>query len=512
VTTKIIPKPKKTEIKNGNFKINPFTVLVAENSLDNEINYLLKILGSSTGYKLCIKNDRKNIKNSILLELVEGFLEEGYHLNIERENICIRASTKKGVFYGIQSLLQLLPEEIYSKKVIANFEWTIPCVLIDDSPRFEWRGMHLDCCRHFFDVNFIKKFLDLLAHHKMNIFHWHLTEDQGWRIEIKKYPKLTVSGAYRRESSNGYNKKGFDGIPYGGFYSRKEIMGIVRYAEKLHISILPEIEMPGHAQAAIASYPELGNVDEPLEVWTSFGVSKNIFNPDEKTILFLQDVLKEVMELFPFKYIHIGGDEVVKDQWLSSESVKLRMKDLGLKNTGEMQSYFIKRMEEFLKKNGRILIGWDEIQEGDLSSNAVVMAWRNREKAVSAAKLGYRVICTPEEYTYFNHCQMKDGFEKETLLYDKYIPLSKVYNYEPLHKTLTEKEKKQFIGGQGQLWSEYISNVSELEQKAFPRLTAMAEVLWTAKGEKNFEDFSSRLQTHFRRLDFLNVKYRKVFK
>jgi len=358
---------------------------------------------------------------------------------------------------------------------------------------------------------FIKKYIYLLALHKMNIFHWHLTEDQGWRIEIKKYPKLTEIGAWRKGTITGHARAptGFDGTPHGGFYTQEDIKEIVGYAKKHFVQIVPEIEMPGHAQAALAAYPEFGNYpDSPVEVWTSFGVSEHIFCPREETISFLQDILEEVMALFPHsKWIHIGGDEAKKTQWKSSNFVQNKISQLGLKNENELQSYFISKIGEFIISKGRSFIGWDEILEGGLAEGAAVMSWRGEKGGIAAASMGHYTVMAPNSHLYFDWPQTQSKFEPMGIT-KKACTLSKVYNYEPIPKRLNNKEQSKYIlGAQGQVWTEYMPNPKHVEYMTFPRACALSELLWSPVERKNFAHFQNKLKHHFHFLDVLDVNY-----
>jgi hexosaminidase len=373
----------------------------------------------------------------------------------------------------------------------------------------------LDVARHFMPKEFVKKFIDLLALHKMNSFHWHLTDDQGWRIEIKKYPKLTQIGAWRKETLVGRMEREsqkelkFDGTAHGGFYTQDDAREIVEYARARHVNVVPEIEMPGHAQAAIAAYPELGNTAQQLEVGTKWGVYENIFNPKETTILFLQDVLTEVLGIFPSKFIHTGGDEAVKTQWKASADAQARIKELGLKNEEELQGYFTGRMAEFLKSKGRRLIGWDEILEGGIPPDTAVMSWRGEKGGVAAAQAGHDVVMAPTGYTYFDYYQSKDK-DKEPLAIGGFLPLETVYNYDPVPKEISAQFAKHVLGSQGQLWTEYMSSPKQVEYMAFPRLAALAEVAWISKEKRSYPEFLERLSRHLERLTVLDVHYRRL--
>jgi hexosaminidase len=513
----IIPAPAKIDKGDGTFTITEQTRIVfQEGNADAEKTaaYLGSVLRPATGYALPVSAATAAVANALNLTVADtGLGEEGYRLSVTKDRATITASTAAGLFYGAQTLRQLLPAAIFGAARAEGPVWNMPVVAIADSPRFAWRGMMLDPARHFLPKEFVTKFIDAMALHKMNRLHLHLTDDQGWRIEIKKYPKLTEVGAWRTETVVGHASKPpltFDGKRHGGFYTQDDIRALLAYAAERHIIIIPEIEMPGHAQAAIASYPELGNLATPLPVHTSWGVNKNIFNVEESTILFLQDVLAEVVDLFPSTYIHIGGDEAVKDQWKASEAVQARMKALGLADEAKMQSYFIARMNDFLKSKGRKLIGWDEILEGGLGKDATVMAWRSIDKAVEAAKAGNDVVMAPTEFTYFDYFQSKK--KTEPLAIGGYLPLDKVYGFDPLPEGLDKDALKHIMGTQGQLWGEYIPTPEHAEYMGFPRACALAEVAWTPKARCDYKDFSARLVAHMDRLAQLGVHYRPLDK
>lgn len=425
--------------------------------------------------------------------------------------VWIEALQPAGVAHAIQTLLQLLPPAVFSLGARKDIEWKLPCLTIEDYPRFPWRGAMLDCARYYKPVAFIKKFIRLLALHKLNTFHWHLTDDQGWRIEIKRYPKLTEVGAWRRGTQRGHYdlKLDADEIPHGGFYTQDEIRDIVAYAAARHITVVPEIEMPGHAQAALAAYPQFGCTTQPLEPWTHWGISENIYNPKEETIHFLQEVLREVMDLFPGRFIHIGGDEAVKTQWKNNPEVRARMEQLGLADCDALQSYFIQRMSHFLAEHGRRLVGWDEILEGGLATGATVMSWRGMEHGTKAAEAGHDAIMAPIEFTYLDHYQ-SDNIQNEPLAIGGHVSLEKAYQFEPIPKELAMDKTKHILGLQGQLWSEYLPTTEQVEYMAFPRLCALAEVGWSNAQAKNYAAFQKRLGTHLKRLDILGTRYRPL--
>ncbi len=420
--------------------------------------------------------------------------EEAYHLSVSEEGAVIRAGAAAGAYRAVQTLLQLFPSE--------GAVECMPCVEIDDAPRFAWRGLMLDCARHFYPKESLLAFIDLLAMHKFNVFHWHLTEDQGWRIEIKAYPRLTEVGAWRRETRFGHSALTCpgDGIGHGGFYSQKDVREIVAYAAERHITVVPEIEMPGHAQAALASYPHLGCTDDPLEVSTHWGVHKNLYNAGKEELFdFLERVLGEVLELFPSKYIHIGGDECPKDQWKTNELCQKRIRDEGLADEKELQSWFIRRIEKLLNDRGRDLIGWDEILEGGLAPNATVMSWRGIEGGVAAARSGHKVVMSPKQWCYMDYYQGNP--EREPLAIGGLLPLEKVYEYDPIPEELSEEEGKCVLGGQGNIWTEYMPSYKHVEYMTLPRAAALAEVLWSEKGSRDFAEFRGRLASMAERWD-----------
>ena len=491
----IIPRPNQVhELKEADFKLTGQTCVRFDKNVAAEAKVLVDAVKKATGLTLRLipENTRVRLQSEIHVDVVSGEAE-AYSLAVTPRKIEIKGGDAAGTFYGVQSLLQLIP--LKGKPVLPG------CHIID-KPRFGWRGMHLDVGRHFFPKKNIKTFIDQLAAHKMNIFHWHLTEDQGWRIEIKKYPKLTQVGAWRKATPPYGHRWQQDGKRYGGFYTQKEIREIVAYAEARHITIVPEIDMPGHMAAAIASYPELGNDDVPdynPEVKTFWGVHPYTLSPKESTFKWIDDVLTEVCALFDSEYIHIGGDEAPKKQWKQSKFAQEVMKREGCKNEHDLQSYMIKRIEKILEAKGRKLIGWDEIREGGLSPNATVMLWRGWNHAVESIKEGHDVVMAPTSHTYFDHYQNKPskelakGVEFECI--GGYRPLDSVYAFDPVPVQFQGTEKaKHILGCQGQLWTEYMHTWDKVEYCAFPRIAALAEVAWTEKASKgSFEAFSKRL-------------------
>ncbi|MBL7215087.1 MAG: beta-N-acetylhexosaminidase [Phycisphaerae bacterium] len=514
----IIPQPVNVQSQNGYFTFDPGTQVIANENTHSVAAMLNEILSPAMGFQLRIVNNSEQKTNTITLKL-DGALEkelgpEGYRLAVSNDTIQVEAAKEAGLFYGLVTIKQLLPAAIYSSDKVRDTAWRLPCVKITDYPRFQWRGMHLDVCRHFMPKEFVKKYIDLIALHKMNVFHWHLTDDQGWRIEIKQYPKLTEVGAWRKETIVGHARGPkpwpFDSIPHGGFYTQDDIREVVAYAKDRYITVVPEIEMPGHSQAAIAAYPELRNDDKKFDVCTWWGYGEDVFNVQESTITFLQNVLTEVMGLFPSTYIHIGGDEVPKNHWKNSPQAQAHMKELGLANEEELQSWFIKRMDTFLDARGRRLVGWDEILEGGLAPGAVVMSWRGTESGIAAAKAGHNVVMAPNSHTYFDHYQANP--EGEPLAIGGFSPLEKVYGYEPIPETLTQEEAKHILGAQAQVWTEYILDAKHVEYMALPRMCALAEVVWTPAEKKNYDDFYERLAEHAKRLEVLDVNFHPLKK
>lgn len=494
----IIPKPAKAEVSEGNYTYIKEAAIRFPANLKKEAELLAAGIENITGTKPKLYDARLRIATPNAIHLgIDGddALHEAYNLRVEANGIHITGTDSAGVFYGCQSLLQLIPLE---------GEKNIPFCKIADQPRFKWRGMHLDVGRHMFDIKDIKKFIDQLAFHKMNTFHWHLTEDQGWRIEIKKYPKLTSVGGFRASTPPYGDRTGSDGKRYGGFYTQEQIKEVVAYAQARHITIVPEIDMPGHMAAAIAAYPWLGNDDIPNyqpQIYGLWGVHPYILAPKEETFNWIDDVLTELCDLFPSTYIHIGGDEAPKSQWQKSKFAQSVMKREGLKNEHELQSYFIKRLEKILEQKGRKLIGWDEIREGGLSPKATVMCWQGNgiNSAVASAKEGHDVVMAPNSHTYLDHYQRPAQSElakgKEFEAIGGFLPLSKLYNFEPVPAALDENTRKHILGVQGQLWTEYMKTWDKVEYMAFPRIAAVAELGWTQHDLKDYDNFRSRLDS-----------------
>ena len=493
----ILPKP--TSVKPGNanikFDFNKETKIVY--SLDNSnakyaAEELNRIAVSIFGKKLK-KTTKTTTDNNIIFKYDGSVKAEGYTLDITPENIIIKAKDGAGMFYAVQTLKQIIPVQAYETPLDLE-KVSLPTMKINDAPHFPYRGFMLDCSRHFWDVETIKEVLDILAMHKMNRFHWHLTEDQGWRIEIKKYPLLTQIGSLREQTTTGHNE-GLDGIPYGGYYTQKEIKEIVKYAQERFITIVPEIEIPGHSLGALSAYPWLGCEGEEgnYKTWAYWGVSKQIACAGkESTFKFWQDVLDEVMDLFPGEYIHIGGDEAPRDMWKECPHCQQRIKDNNLKNEAELQSYVNSRIEAHLNKNGRKMIGWDEIIEGGVSRDATIMSWRGTVGGIAAAKKGNHVIMTPGDYCYLDYRQTTDR-KDELDSNGSYVPLRKSYSFNP-YDQLSKDEEKYILGVQGNLWTEYVTTPMQLQYKTLPRLGAIAEIGWSnpSPETKDTEGFIGR--------------------
>jgi hexosaminidase len=513
----VIPAPVKAEIKTGSFTITSQTVIVADSNEENAtVNFLNAYLQKYYGFSLrTVKQAATNFISIGTRTFIKApDRPERYTLVISNKAVQIKGDTHGGSFYGLQTLLQLLP-------VQKSGSLKIPAVAIEDYPRFGYRGAMLDVSRHFFDVDFIKKYLDLLALHKINTFHWHLTDDQGWRIEIKKYPRLTEVGSCRNGTITGrFPGKGNDGDKYCGYYTQDQIREIVQYAANRFITVIPEIELPGHSSAAIAAYPQLSCFpDEPTKpakrtIWhgdstgknvqQAWGVFEDVYCPGEYTFNFLQDVLDEVIALFPSKYIHIGGDECPKEAWKRSAFCQNLIKEKNLKDEHGLQSYFVQRIEKYLNSKGKAMIGWDEILEGGLAPNATVMSWRGEKGGIEAAKQKHDVIMTPNSYLYLDHSQCKN---EDSVVIGGYLPLQKVYSFNPVPNELNAHEYHYILGAQANLWTEYITNPAKAEYMLFPRLTALSEVCWSPVQNKNWEGFKKRIAKQFKRYDLWGVHY-----
>ena len=439
---------------------------------------------------------------------------EAYVIEVSKKAIKVTASDHNGFLYAISTLKQMMPEAIYAGKPAAGTSWTIPCCTIKDAPRFAYRGLHFDVARHFYTVEQVKRYLDVAAIYKINRFHWHLTEDQGWRIEIKKYPKLTEVGAFRSGTQQTYDKNVNDGKRYGGYYTQDQIRDVVAYAEKLGITVIPEIDLPGHMLGAMASYPWLGCTGGPYQVWTRWGISDQVLCVGkESTFEFLFNVLDELCELFPSEYIHIGGDECPKKEWEKCPACQAKIAELGLKDGNgatkeqRLQNYVTKRIQDYLAKKGRKIIGWDEILEGDLAKGATVMSWRSTKQGEKASAMGFDVIMTPTTYCYFDYKQSDEESTKLLGSRRSGLDAAKVYSYEPL-EGLNTNATKHILGVQANMWTEYIRNEKDLFYMLLPRLQALSEVQWCTPENKDYEHFKAKMEKHFRIMDILGYNYR----
>ena len=492
----IIPTPKEQTIKNGFMLIENNPKIITNDKFKSASTLLKEAIN-----ELNLDNDEKP-KNRIRFSYNKKLDNEEYILRINSNLITISASTENGAIFGFQSLNQLMNLNLNDGVIKLKSQE------IKDSPRFKYRGMHLDVGRHMYPVDFIKKYIDGLAMLKFNNFHWHLTEDQGWRIEIEKYPELNNIGSFRDSTLIGHygdKPRQFDKSRYGGFYTKKEIKEIVKYANKRGINVIPEIEMPGHSQAAVASYPMLGCSGEQVGVAPLWGVFKEIYCSKNETFDFLEDIIDEVVELFPSKYIHIGGDEAPKTNWKACGNCQNVIEREGLKDEYELQSYFITRMEKYINSKGKQIIGWDEILEGGLAPNATVMSWRGISGGIEAAKMNHEVIMTPNAVCYLDHYQAKDT-KNEPLAIGGYTPIEEIYNYEPIPSELDKSLHKYIIGAQGNVWTEYMKTSDHVEYMVFPRILALSEVVW-ADNRPSFEDFEKKVNDTYPILDRMNINY-----
>lgn len=504
----IIPKPQQMKLHDGSFKLIEKNSYYVHPDFHLAGDFLKIFFEDGSNFTL---NELPENLATIRITKQDSLAPDAYVLQINHGIILIEAKNSAGAFYGVQTLRQLLPVAFETSDGYKESTITLPLLSIYDAPRFSYRGMHLDVGRHFFPKEFIKKYITAMALLKMNYFHWHLTEDQGWRIEIKKYPKLTTHAAYRNETLIGhYNEtpQQFDAKRYGGFYTQEDIKEIVAFAAQHNITVIPEIEMPGHAQAAISAYPELGCTGEPVPVATKWGVFENIYCPNQKTFAFLKDVLNEVIDLFPGEYIHIGGDEAPKTQWKKCRHCQKLIADLNLKDEHGLQSYFIKEMEVFINGKGKKIIGWDEILEGGLAPNATVMSWRGTQGGIDAAKEHHDVIMTPTSHAYFDYYQA--DYPDEPLAIGGFLPLKKVYGFNPIPAELNDEEARYILGAQGNVWTEYMKTEDKVEYMVFPRIVAMSEVVWsgaTKNLEMDYSNFLFRLEPFLSRLEALNINY-----
>lgn len=497
---RVVPLPQEIVTSEGTPFVlnNGVKILYPEGNQQMQRNaeFLAEYVKESTGKVLSVQAGTEGNNNIVLSLGLPSDNAEAYQLTVTNKGVAITAPTEAGVFYGIQTLRKSIP-------TVTDAEIVLPPVVINDSPRFSYRGMMLDVSRHFFTLDSVKRYIDILALHNINRFHWHLSDDQGWRIEIKKFPELTTIGSQRKETVIGHNTGKYDGIPYGGFFTQEEAKEVVDYARERYITVIPEIDMPGHMLAALKAYPEMGCTGGPYEVWTEWGVADDVLCAgNDKTFEFIDGVLEELIEIFPSEYIHVGGDECPKVRWEVCPKCQARIKALGIKADGQhsaeeqLQSYVISHAAKFLSERGRRIIGWDEIQEGGLAPGATVMAWRGLGEGVKAARQQHDVIMVPTTYCYFDYYQAKDK-DKEPMAIGGYVPIEKVYSLDPVPAELTEAEKKYIIGAQANLWVEYITSFKQVEYMVLPRMAALSEVQWTGVEKKNYEDFLSRMPRMF---------------
>ncbi len=529
----VIPRPAQVTPLPGRFAFTARTVIwtdPAHVEVAEVGRQLARYLEPATGFALAVRQGAPPAgapAGAVVLRQDASLARlgpEGYLLEVRPDRVTARAPAAAGLFYAVQTIRQLLPADVFRQAPLGHTlgtspargaAWTMPAVRIEDAPRFAWRGAMLDVARHFMPKEFVEKYVDLLALHKLNTFHWHLTDDQGWRIEIKKYPRLTEVGSRRAMTIAGRQVRGdttrwvYDSVPHAGFYTQDDVREVVAYAAARHVTVVPEIEMPGHAVAAIAAYPELGVTGGPTAVATRWGVFDNILNAEPGTVSFMQNVLTEVLALFPGPYIHVGGDEADKTRWRADPRIQARIRSLGLKDEHELQSWFIRQMDAFLTQRGRRLVGWDEILEGGLAPNATVMSWRGITGGIAAARAGHDVVMSPSSHVYLDYYQSRDR-AAEPLAGEGFLPLDTVYAYEPVPAELAPAEARHVLGAQANLWTEYVPTPKQAEYMAYPRLSALAEVTWTPREGRDFADFRRRLVAHLRRLDALDVNYRPL--
>lgn len=497
----ITPAPQEMTVKSGTFALTPQTSLVVGRTqradLQKVAAYFQAKINRATGYDLAIKNSGNHNCISLQIDRSLKLGDEGYRLSVTPKRVQVKARTPQGLFYGMQSVMQLLPPQIESEQPVDGIDWTMPCVEIGDEPAYGYRGMMLDVCRHFHDVEFVKKQLDIMAMFKMNYFHWHLTDDHLWTIEVKRYPRLTEVGSVRHNA---------DGSIHRGFYTQEQIKEVVAYAADRFITVIPEIELPGHALAALTAYPEYSCTGGPFELRNKWGVEDNVYCAgNDKTFEFLENILDEVIPLFPGKYVHIGGDECPKKRWEACPKCQKRIQDENLKDEHELQSYFIHRIEKIILEHGKAMIGWDEILEGGLAPSATVMSWRGEEGGIAAASMGHDVIMTPSPWLYVDAGQ--GAVEAEPIAIKFAIMLDKIYNYDPSSEKIPENLRHHVLGAQCNMWTEYAVTPDYTEYLLYPRMLALAELDWTPKEKKNYNSFARRLDSQLVRLDMHHINY-----
>ncbi len=503
----LFPQPQNIIWQPGSFTIDADTTIIANDRVIGEM--LASYLRPATGFPLPVQPEAAGGSNQIALVEAAG-APEAYQLTVSPQRVEIGAASLPGFLHGMQTLRQLLPPQNLADEKQAGVDWSLPCLSISDAPAFGWRGIHLDVGRHIFPVAFIKKLIDAMAFYKFNTFHWHLTEDQGWRIEIKQYPRLTEIGAYRAETVIARAWDQYDGKSYGGFYTQDEAREVVAYAAERGITVVPEIELPGHAVAALTAYPHLGCLGEGYEVRRTWGIAEDIFCAGKDEVFaFLKDVLSEVLEIFPSEYIHIGGDEAPKPRWENCSACQARIKAEGLADEHELQSWFIRQIDNWLGERGRKLIGWDEILEGGLAPGATVMSWRGSDGGIAAANAGHDVIMTPNTYCYLDYYQSEDT-DSEPVAIPAILPLEQVWQFVVLPEAIAADKRHHILGGQGNIWTEYMPNSRHVEYMTFPRAIAIADVLWHHPAERNYDELVERLRRHLPCLDALGLNYRPL--
>ncbi|MFF1359322.1 beta-N-acetylhexosaminidase [Streptomyces sp. NPDC058297] len=521
----LIPAPRRTAPGDGLHELGDTTTIAAGAGTEGVTRWLRSTVGAATGLALRdadtgleLRDGDTRIELRVDPELGQELGPEAYRMTVDRRAVRIEGGSAAGVFWGAQTFRQLLGPDAFRRAPLEpGRKWTVPTGTVEDAPRFPWRGLMLDVSRHFMPKDGVLRYLDLLAAHKLNVFHFHLTDDQGWRVEIKRHPRLTEQGAWRARTKFGHRASPlWDDRPHGGFYTQDDIREIVAYAAERHIRVVPEIDVPGHSQAAIAAYPELGNthvVDTAsLTVWDNWGVTPNVLAPTDHTLRFYEGVFEELLGLFPADvspFIHIGGDECPKDQWKQSPAAQARIAELGLKDEDELQSWFIRHFDTWLTERGRRLIGWDEILEGGLAPGAAVSSWRGYQGGITAARAGHDVVMCPEQQVYLDHRQAPGDDEPMPIGYVR--TLEDVYRFEPVPPQLTEAEARHVLGTQANVWTEVMESQDRVDYQVFPRLAALAEVAWSAlpaPAERDYADFRRRMTAHYARLDALGVSYR----
>jgi hexosaminidase len=509
----LLPLPSTLQLLSGSTGFGPDARIAWRGPQARDCAELLaEYLRPATGFAWTVVPASKQSEAVTLLQTDDpqpdaaGFLPESYTLEAADGAVRVEAPSGAGLARGIQTLRQLLPAAVYADTK-QDADWSLPACRIEDAPRFRWRGLHLDVSRHFFCVEDVCRFIELLAQHRLNVCHLHLTDDQGWRVEIRRYPRLTEIGARRACTLVGHESarpRRYDGTPYGGFYTQDDLRRIVAFAARRHVTIVPEIDMPGHMVAAIAAYPELGNFDARLEPRRHWGISQSVLNVEDSTVAFMRNVLEELLDIFPSRFIHVGGDEAPKREWSESARAQELMAARGLRNEDELQSWFIRQMDGFLSEHGRRLIGWDEILEGGLAEGAAVMSWRGEDGGIAAAREGHDVVMAPQHSVYFDYYQDEPKRE-EPLAIGGMTTLAKVYAYPPIPGALQAEHRHHVLGAQGQLWTEYIADRDKLDYMAYPRACALAEVVWTDAGQLQYSNFLERLAVHRARLAVQHV-------